>query len=66
KIYEAMDTLGLELIGLQLSIPKIGETYKRMFPGDPNMTNFHNWHEFEKIYPDSFSSMYQFWCRRSG
>jgi SAM-dependent methyltransferase/tetratricopeptide (TPR) repeat protein len=66
KISGAMDTLGLEFIGLQLSRPEIGETYKRMFPGDPNMTNFHNWHDFEKTYPDSFSSMYQFWCRRSG
>ena len=66
EIDDALRNLGLECIGLQLSRPEIGETYKRMFPGDPNMTNFHNWHDFEKIYPDSFSSMYQFWCRRSG
>jgi len=66
EIDDALRNLGLECIGLQLSRPEIGETYKHMFPGDPDMTNFHNWHDFEKLYQDSFSSMYQFWCRRSG
>lgn len=64
KIREALDLLGLELIGLQLSEPETEAHYRAMFPGDIEMVDLSNWAVFEELYPDSFRQMYQFWCRK--
>jgi hypothetical protein len=38
--------------------------YRRMFPEDRLMTNMANWDAFEARYPDTFSNMFLFWCRK--
>jgi len=38
--------------------------YRRMFPEDRLMTNMTNWDAFEARYPDTFSNMFLFWCRK--
>ena len=65
EISAVLDTLGLELIGLQLTGGDTEHHFREMFPEDPNMQSLLKWHEFEKVYPDSFRSMYQFWCRHA-
>jgi len=63
KIKEVLQTLNLQLIGLQISNDKVKGNYLTKFPGDTTMTNLDNWHEFESENPDSFKEMYIFWCR---
>ncbi len=63
KIQDALQKLNLELIGLQISDDKLKNSYRAKFPDDPEMTNLDNWHEFESEFPESFQSMYIFWCR---
>jgi hypothetical protein len=28
------------------------------------MTNLDHWNEFEQKYPDTFTGLYEFWCRK--
>jgi len=64
QVSAAINDLGLEFIGLQLPNPDTEQHFRELFPDAPNMGDLLKWHEFEKVYPDSFRSMYQFWCRR--
>ena len=36
--------------------------YRRMFPGDVEMTDLQNWAQLEQRYPDTFIAMYQLWA----
>jgi SAM-dependent methyltransferase len=66
KIKAALLEFDLELIGLQVTDNELKEQYLTRFPDDPAMTDLDNWHAFEIDYPDSFSQMYNFWCRKAG
>ncbi len=56
---------GLEFVGFELENKKIGKRYRERYPGDHPMNDLDCWEEFEADFPDSFVSMYQFWCRKS-
>ena len=58
---EMMDDLGLELITMSVSRHQ-RNAYQTMFNNTPD--TLENWHKFEEMNPDTFSNMYQFWCRR--
>jgi len=34
------------------------------FPGDPEMANLDNWHQFETANPRTFRGMYLFWVQK--
>lgn len=61
RLKDMMDRLGLELVTLSVSRQNRA-AYQKMFGQGPD--TFENWHKFEEINPDTFSGMYQFWCRR--
>jgi SAM-dependent methyltransferase len=63
-ISDALNALELEFLGFQFAAPGIAEGYQRAFPAEPTMTNLDNWRQFEEQNPETFRSMYQFWCRR--
>lgn len=47
------------------SVPDaVSRAYADAFPGDAPPGTLDNWHAFEQANPRTFSSMYQFWCRR--
>jgi SAM-dependent methyltransferase len=54
---------GLALGGFQVE-PHVATHYRQAFPADATMTDFANWHAFERQHPYVFASMYLFWVRR--
>ena len=54
----------LDFLGFILN-PKTRKIYSDKFPSDMSQVNLGNWNSFEKLYPDTFRSMYQFWVRRT-
>ena len=56
--------LGLEFLGFSHNSPAVKGAYARMFPGDRAQTDLANWDAFEQQNPQTFSAMFQFWCRR--
>ncbi|MDJ0947676.1 MAG: tetratricopeptide repeat protein [Alphaproteobacteria bacterium] len=60
----AIADLGLEFLGFLFDDPAAKLLYSREFPDDPTRTNLDNWTAFEQRHPHTFSSMYQFWCRK--
>ncbi len=55
--------LDLRFLGFELVDRKIAEAYKSRFPEDPAMTDLSLWEGFENERPESFRTMYQFWCQ---
>jgi tetratricopeptide (TPR) repeat protein/SAM-dependent methyltransferase len=59
-----MKELNLKFIGFVIQDAKIKDLYRNHFPQDSDMTNLSLWERFEKMYPDTFAKMYQFWCQK--
>ncbi len=55
---------GLQFLGFFIS-NSIRSQYLNMFPNDSNLTNLANWTKFERQYPLTFRSMYQFWVLKN-
>ena len=64
QVSDALDELGLELLGFQFQDPAILQRYRVRFPEDRTATCLQSWHRFELDNPNTFTSMYQFWVRR--
>ena len=64
KIFELnkLEFLGFNLGQAGLLANK--NTYLKLFPNDVNLTNLDNWSKYEKKYPMTFKSMYQFFVRK--
>ena len=64
KIFESnkLEFLGFNLGQAGLLVNK--NTYLKLFPNDVNLTNLDNWSKYEKKYPMTFKSMYQFIVRK--
>ena len=50
--------------GKMIPNPRVKQAYLERFPDDPDCLDLANWHAFEQDRPDTFRSMYQFWCRK--
>lgn len=64
QIKDMTETLGLEITRFDIVKPDIAAAYDTRFPGDPTRKNIDNWHKFEQDHPDTFITMYQFWCQK--
>lgn len=62
EISSMLVEVGLNFIGFEFTDPAICIAYNKMFPADVAMSNLENWHKFEQANPDTFASMYVFWC----
>ena len=64
KIFELnkLEFLGFNL-GQAALLPN-KNTYLKLFPNDVSLTNLDNWSKYEKKYPMTFKSMYQFIVRK--
>jgi Tfp pilus assembly protein PilF/ubiquinone/menaquinone biosynthesis C-methylase UbiE len=68
QISEALIRLDMKFIGFVFPAAQarnIKNSYLSHFPEDREMTNLSNWDQFEKMYPNTFSEMYQFWCQKN-
>ncbi|MEX2650339.1 MAG: class I SAM-dependent methyltransferase [Alphaproteobacteria bacterium] len=52
---------GLEFRGFQLPAAVL-DAYRRTYPRDPAGLELDNWDAFEAAHPDTFRTLYQFWC----
>lgn len=64
KIKDYLDRLGLEFVAFQAPTANIKADYLNDYPDDPTLKNLENWDNYEKRNPDTFVTMYQFWCRK--
>ncbi len=63
QIRDMLGTLGLRFEGFYVSADVL-RTYRSLFRDDRHATNLETWRQFESRYPDTFASMYIFWCRK--
>lgn len=64
EIARMLREVGLALRRFELPSEVPFACYRRMFPGDAEMTDLQNWAQLEERYPDTFIAMYQFWAQR--
>ncbi len=62
QIKHILQDLGLELTGFNIS-EEVRERYRKENPDDTACLDLDRWYAFEQKYPDTFGSMYQFFCR---
>ena len=62
-IAKCLDQLGLRFLDFQCDL-QIKERFRALFPETRGMTDLSLWDRFEEANPDTFTSMYQFWCCR--
>ena len=64
EIADALDALGLEFLGFEFADAALPRAYRERFPKDNALTDLASWAAFEAENPQTFRTMYQFWCRR--
>jgi hypothetical protein len=62
RLVAALDTLDLRFLGFQIS-PTVLEQFRARFPSAGAERDLACWDQFEAEHPDTFASMYHFWCR---
>ena len=63
EIGDMLKAFGLSFEGFYLSADVL-TNYRSLFRDDRHATNLETWRQFEARYPDTFASMYIFWCRK--
>jgi SAM-dependent methyltransferase len=63
QIGDMLRALGLRFEGFYVSAEVLTK-YRSLFRDDRHATNLETWRQFESLYPDTFASMYIFWCRK--
>ena len=63
QIDRLLAQFGLRFIGFVLN-DRTKTAYREMFPEDTYMDNLELWDRFEDAHPNTFSSMYSFWCQK--
>ena len=64
EIKDILGGLGLSFEGFNVA-PEVLTAYRSMFRDDRNATSLDGWRQFEARYPETFASMYVFWCRKA-
>ena len=64
EIETALESLGAEFIGFELTNPQIKNNFQEINPGNEALTSLSHWHQFEQNNTDTFAGMYQFWVQK--
>lgn len=64
EIQGMLERKGLQFLGFRNLKPDVRKQYASETPHDPHQNNLQLWDMFEQRHPDTFSGMYQFWCRK--
>ena len=64
EIRDMLAALGLRFEGFYVSADVL-RAYRALFRDDRHATDLETWRQFESRYPDTFASMYIFWCRKA-
>ena len=62
QIIDALKVLNLKFLGFEMQNQSTMKSFKEIYPKKSDLTSLVLWHEFEQQHPDTFISMYQFWC----
>ena len=65
QIEEALKSLHLKFLGFEMRDQRARKRFKEFHPNSNALTSLSLWHKFELGNPDTFGSMYQFWCQKS-
>jgi hypothetical protein len=63
QLKDMLAEAGLEFLGFDHIDPAIVARYADFNPADAQQTDLAAWERFEEAHPDTFSKMFQFWCR---
>jgi SAM-dependent methyltransferase len=63
RVADCLDQLDLQFLGLECS-RVTRDRFREMFPASGAETKLEAWNQFEETYPETFRSMYTFWCCR--
>ena len=66
QLEETLTELELEFLGFEMREQGALTAFRKCNPQDTDLTSLRLWHQFELENPDTFSNMYQFWCRKNG
>jgi tetratricopeptide (TPR) repeat protein len=61
RIEQCLELLGLEFLEMETTAAT-RKRFEEMFPDRDAARQLDAWHHFEEAYPDTFRSMYSFWC----
>lgn len=62
-IRRLLEKSGLEFLGFELAIPEVEQGFRREH-ADAELSDLRAWEAYEQRHPESFRSMYHFWCRK--
>jgi 2-polyprenyl-3-methyl-5-hydroxy-6-metoxy-1,4-benzoquinol methylase len=62
QIIDALDVLNMKFLGFETQDQSVMKRFKEIYPKKSDITSLALWHTFEQQHPDTFISMYQFWC----
>lgn len=62
QLAASLETLDLQFLGFDV-LPATRERFRARFPQPGADRDLACWDQFEAEHPDTFASMYQFWCR---
>ena len=65
QLEKALTELELEFVGFEMREQGALTALRTRNPQGTDLTSLRLWHQFELENPDTFSNMYQFWCRKS-
>ena len=64
QIKDLLARQGLEFLGFANLAAKQYEAFSERFPEESKRSDLECWATYEEAFPDTFLSMYQFWCRK--
>lgn len=68
QIDEMLRNSDFEFLGFEFpptsQYENIAKQYRSAFPSDPTMQDLAFWDQFEAAHPDTFASMFDFWCQQ--
>ena len=63
QIEAALKALDLKFLGFEMRDQSTLRKFRKSHPSRRALTSLDLWHEFELKNPNTFRSMYQFWCK---
>ena len=64
EIEEALKSLNLKFLGFEMRNRNVEKKFKESHANNSALAALSLWHKFELDNPDTFISMYQFWCKK--
>jgi tetratricopeptide (TPR) repeat protein/SAM-dependent methyltransferase len=64
QVQAALQALKLKFLGFEIRDQRVLRKFRKSHPSKDALTSLPLWHKFELKNPDTFRSMYQFWCKK--